>query len=148
MESVSQFSRSVVSNSLSWNGMQHARPPCLSPTPRAYWTHVCWVNDAIQPSHPLSFPSPASDLSQHQCLLQRVSSSHQVAKVLEFQLQSESFNKYSGLISFRMEWLELLAVQALLPNSLREDSASICWSFTFIYRNKETMGETEGNLKK
>ena len=55
-------------------------------------THVHWVGDAIQPSHPLSSPSlPALNLSQHQGLLTWVSSSHQVAKVLEFQLQHQSF---------------------------------------------------------
>ena len=55
-------------------------------------THVHWVSDAIQPSHPLSFPSPpALNLSQHQGLFQWVSSSYQVAKVLEFQLQYQSF---------------------------------------------------------
>ena len=55
-------------------------------------THIHWVSDAIQPSHPLSSPSPSiSNLSQHQGLFKRVSSSHQVAKVLEFQLQYQSF---------------------------------------------------------
>ena len=55
-------------------------------------THVHWVGDVIQPSHPLSFPSPpAFHLSQHQGLFHWVSSSHQVAKVLEFQLQHQSF---------------------------------------------------------
>ena len=55
-------------------------------------THVHWVDDATQPSHPLSSPSPpALNLSQHQGLFQRVSSLHQVAKVLEFQLQHQSF---------------------------------------------------------
>ena len=55
-------------------------------------THVHWVGDAIQPSHPLSSPSPpAFNLSQNQGLFQWVSSSHQVAKVLEFQLQHQSF---------------------------------------------------------
>ena len=54
--------------------------------------HVHWVSDAIQPSHPLSSPSPpALNLAQHQGLFQWVSSSHQVAKVLEFQLQHQSF---------------------------------------------------------
>ena len=54
--------------------------------------HVHWVSDNIQPSHPLSPPSPpALNLSQHQGLFQWVSSSHQVAKVLEFQLQHQSF---------------------------------------------------------
>ena len=56
------------------------------------WTHVHWVDDAIQPSHPLSSPFlPAFNLSQHQGLLKWVSSSHQVARVLEFQLQHQSF---------------------------------------------------------
>ena len=54
-------------------------------------THVHWVSNAIQPSHPLLFPSPAFNLSQHQGLFQWVSYSHHVAKVLEFQLQHQSF---------------------------------------------------------
>ena len=55
-------------------------------------THMHWVSDAIQPSHPLLSPSPPSfSISQHQCLLKGVSSLHQVAKVLEFQLQHQSF---------------------------------------------------------
>ena len=54
-------------------------------------THVRWVSDAIQPSHPLSSSSPALNLSQHQGLFQWVSSSHQVAKILELQLQHQSF---------------------------------------------------------
>ena len=55
-------------------------------------THVHGVGDAIQPSHPLSSPSPpALNLSQHQGLFEGVSSSYQVAKVLEFQLQLQSF---------------------------------------------------------
>ena len=53
------------------------------------WVH--WVSDAIQPSHPLSSPSPAFSLSQHQGLFQWVSSSHKLARILEFQLQHQSF---------------------------------------------------------
>ena len=75
-------------------------------------THVHRVSDAIQPSHPLSSPSPpAFNLSQHQGLFQWVSSLHRVAKVFEFQLQHQSSNEYSGLIAFRMDWFDLLAVQ-------------------------------------
>ena len=60
--------------------------------PEPTQTHVHWVGDAIQPSHPLSSPSPpALNLSQHQGLFKWVSSLHQVAKVLEFQLQHQSF---------------------------------------------------------
>ena len=60
--------------------------------PELTQTHVHWVGDAIQPSHPLSSPSPpAFNLPQNQGLFQWVSSSHQVAKVLELQLQHQSF---------------------------------------------------------
>jgi len=68
-------------------------------------THVHRVGDAIQPSHPLSSPSPpAFNLSQHQGLLQRVSSSHQVAKVLELQLQHQSF-QWIFRTDFLLIWL-------------------------------------------
>ena len=84
-----QFSRSVVSNTLRPHGLQHARPPYLSPTPGVYPN---WVGDAIQPFHPLSSASPPSfSLCQHQGLFQWLSSSHQVAEVLELQLQHHSF---------------------------------------------------------
>ena len=60
--------------------------------PKFAQTHVHWVNDAIQPSHPLpSPPPPAFNLSQHQGLLKWVSSSHQVVRLLELQLQHQSF---------------------------------------------------------
>ena len=60
--------------------------------PEATQTHIHCVSDAIQPSHPLLSPSPpALNLSQHQGLFKRVNSSHQVAKILEFQLQHQSF---------------------------------------------------------
>ena len=87
-------------------------------------THVHWVSDAIQPSHPLSSPSPpAFSLSQHQGLFKWVSSLHQVAKVLEFQLQHLSFQWYSGLISFKMDWFDLLGVQGTLKNLLQHHSS-------------------------
>ena len=77
-------------------------------------THVHWVSDAIQPSHLLSCPSPpALNLSQHQGLFQWVNSSHQVAKGLEFSFNISPSNEHSGLISFRMDWLDLHAVQGL-----------------------------------
>ena len=87
-------------------------------------THVHWVGNAIQPSHPLSSPSPSSfNLSQHQGLFQWVSSSHQLTKVLEFQLQHQSYNEYSELISFRMDWLDLLAVQGTLKSLVQHHSS-------------------------
>ena len=98
-------------------------------------THVNRVSDAIQPSHPLSSPSPpAPNPSQHQSLFQWVNSSHEVAKVLEFQLQHQSFNEYSGLISFRIDWLDLPAVQGSLKSLLQHHSskASYFWHLAFI----------------
>ena len=65
--------------------------PVYHQLPELAQSHVHWVGDAIQPSHPLSPSSPAFILSQHQGLFKWVSSSHQVAKVLEFQLQHQSF---------------------------------------------------------
>ena len=86
-----QMSHSVVSNSLRPHGLQHGLP-VHHQLSEFTQTHVHWVSDAIQPSHPLLSPSPSTlNLSQHQGLFQWVSSSHQVAKVLEFQLQHPSF---------------------------------------------------------
>ena len=98
-------------------------------------TYVHWVGDAIQPSHPLSSPShPALNLSQHQGLFQWVSSSHQVAKILEFQLQPQSFQWIIPMISFRMDWLDLFAVQGTLKSLLWHHSskASILWCSAFF----------------
>ena len=84
--------------------------------PEFIQTHVHWVSDAIQPSHPPSSPSPpALNLSQHQVLFKWVNSSHQVAKVLE----------HPGLISFRMDWLDLLAVQGTLKSLLQHHSSKV-----------------------
>ena len=85
-------------------------------------THIHWVGDAIQPSHPLLSPSPpAFNLSQHQSLFQWVSSLHQVGKLmLSFSFNISPSNEYSGLISFRMDWLDLLAVQGTLRSLLQQ----------------------------
>ena len=83
-----QFSRSVVSDSLRPHESQHARPPCPSPTPRVH-SNSCPSNRWCHPSHPLSSPSPPAPIpSQHQDLFQWANSSHQVVKVLQFQLCS------------------------------------------------------------
>ena len=72
--------------------------------------------------HPLELPSPpAFSLSRHQDLFQWVSSSHQVAKVLEFQLQHQSFQW--GLISFRIDWFDLSAVQGTLKSPLQHHNS-------------------------
>ena len=78
-------------------------------------THVHQVGDAIQPSYPLSSPSlPAFNLSQLQGLFQWVSSLHQEAKVLEFQLQHQSIQWIFRTIFFRIDWFDLLLVQGNL----------------------------------
>ena len=102
-----QFNRSVVSNSLWPHEPQHTSLPVHHQLPESTQTHVHWVGDAIQPSHPLSSPSPfALNLSQYHGLFQWVSSSHQVAKVLEFQLQHQSFHWiWTGWISLQSKGL-------------------------------------------
>ena len=77
---------------------------------------------------------PPFNLSQRQGLCKWVSSSHQVAKVLEFQLQHQSFHEHPGLISFRMDWLDLLAVQVTLKSFLQHHTskASILWPSAFF----------------
>ena len=103
--------------------------------PELSQTQVHQVSDAIQPSHPLPSPSPpAFNHSQHQGLFKWVCSSHQVAKVLEFQLQHQSFQWIFGLISFRIDWFDLLAVQQTLKSLLQHHSskASIFWCSAFF----------------
>ena len=89
-----QFSSVAQSCPILCDPMAHSMPglPVYHQLQESTQTHVHWVGDAIQPSHPLSFPSPpALNLSQHQGLFKWVSCSHQVAKVLEIQLQYQSF---------------------------------------------------------
>ena len=93
-------------------------------------THVHWVSEAIQPSHSLSSPSPpAFNLSQHQGLFKWVSSWHQWPKYWSFSFSISPSNEYSRLISFRMDWWDLLAVQGNLKSLLQYHSskASILW---------------------
>ena len=95
--------------------------------PQFTQTHVHWVCDATQPSHPLSSPSPpALNLSQHQGLFKWVSSSHQVAKVLEFQLLL-SYNPVIALLAFIPEKLKLMFTQKLYTNV----------SSSFIYNSQK-----------
>ena len=87
-------------------------------------THVHRVSDAIQPSHPLSSPSPpAPNPSQHQSLFQWVNSSHEVAKVRSYSFSIIPSKEHPGLISFRMDWLDLLAVQGTLKSLLQHHNS-------------------------
>ena len=114
--------------------------PVLHQLPEPAQTHVHWDSDIIQPSHPPSSPSPpAFNLSYYQGLFQWVSFLHQVAKVLEFQLQHRFIvcsNEQQGLISFRMDWLDLLAVQgtlkSLLPYHSSKTSILKCSAFFIL----------------
>jgi len=124
------FSRSVVSDSLGPHGLQHARLLCspLSPgvcsdsSPLSWW---CSSHSLLSLS---LFPF---NLSQHQDLFQWISFSHQVAKVLEFHLSISPSNEYPGLVSFRIDWLEILAVQGILK-SHHNLKALILWCSTFF----------------
>ena len=129
-----QFSCSVMSDSLRPQGLQHARPPCPSPTPRVY-SNSCPLSQWCQPPHPLLSPSPSAfNLSQHQGFCKWVSSLHQVAKVLEFQLQHQSFQWLFRTDFFRMDWLDLPAVQGTLKSLLQHHSskALILWHSAFF----------------
>ena len=100
--------------------------PVLHCLPEFAQTHVHWVGDAIQPSHPLSsLSSPVLSFPQHQGPFLWVSSSHQAAEVLELQLQHQSFQEYLGLISFRINWFDLLSVQGTLEPSRAQQFKSI-----------------------
>ena len=120
--------------------MNHNMPvfPVHHQLPEFTQTHVHWVGDAIQLSHPLSFPSPSAlNLSRYQGLFKWVSSSNQVAKVLDFQLQHQSFQWTPRTDLFRMDWLDLPAVQGTLKSLLQHHSskASIlsCSVFFIVY---------------
>ena len=99
--------------------MDCSTPPCPSPAPRVY-PNSCPLCQWCQPtiwSSVIPFSS-CLHLSQHQGLFKWVSSLHQMAKVKELQLQHQSFNEYSELISFRINWFDLLAVQGILKSFL------------------------------
>ena len=94
-----------MSDSLRPHELQHTRLPCPSLSPEFAQTHVHWVGDSIQPSHPLLPPSPpVLNLSQHQGLFQWVGFSHQMAKVLELQLQYQPF-QWIFSVDFLEDWV-------------------------------------------
>ena len=87
-------------------------------------THVHRVGDTTQPSHPLSSPSPlALNLSQHQGLFNESALLIRWPKYWGFSFNISPSNEYSGLISFRMDWLDLLAVQGTLKSLLKHHSS-------------------------
>ena len=105
-----QFSRSIVSHSCDPMDCSTPGLPVHHQLLEFTQTHVHWIGDPIQPSHPLSSPSPlAFNLYRHQGLFQWVSSSNQVAKVLEFQFQHQSFQ---WLFWFPLEWRGWISLQS------------------------------------
>ena len=103
--------------------------------PELIQTHIHRVGDAIQPSHPLLSPSPpACNLSQHQGLFYESVLHIRWPKYWSFSFRISPSNEYSGLISFRIEWLDLLAVQGTLKSLLQYHSskASILWHSVFF----------------
>ena len=128
-----QFSRSVVSDSLRPHELQHARPPCPSPTPSvhpnscpsSWWCHPA-ISSSVVPfsSRPQSFLASGSSQMSH--LFTSVSQS--------FSFNISPSNEYSGLISFRKDWSDLLAVQGTLKSFLQHHNskASILWCLAFF----------------
>ena len=130
-----QFSHSVVSNSLRPRGLQHARLPYLLPIPRPYsnscrlswWCHPT-ISSSVVPfsSHLQSFPASGSFPMRVLCI--------RWPKYWSFSFSISPSNEYSGLISFRMDWLDLLAVQGTLKSFLQHHSskASILQHLAFF----------------
>ena len=116
-----QFSRSVMSNSLKPHGLQHTRPPCPSPTSEAYsnscplsqWCHPTISSSVVLFSSCLqSFPASGS------FQINQLSASGSHLKYWNFSFSISPSNECSGLISFRMDWVDLLAVQGTLESLL------------------------------
>ena len=116
----------VLSNSLLPHELQHARLPYPSLTPGVYsnsWPSSWWCHPTIS-SSVVPFSSCLQSFLAAG-LFHWVSSSHQVAKVLELQLQHSPSDEYSGLISFTIDWLDLVAVQGTLKSLLQHHSSKV-----------------------
>ena len=132
-----QFSSVAQSCPTLWpHESQHARPPCPSPTPGVHsnscplsqWCHPA-ISSSVVPFSSCSQSLPASVFSNESTLRMRWRKA-----ILEFQLQHQSFHEHPGPISFRMDWLDLLAVQGTLKSLLQHHSskASILWCLAFF----------------
>ena len=121
-----QFSSVTQSCPTLCNPVNRSTPglPVHHQLPKSTQTHVHWVDDAIQPSHPLSSPSPpAFNLSQLQGLFQWVSSYIRWPKYWSFSFNISPSSEHPWLISFKMDWLDLLAVQGTLKSLLQHHSS-------------------------
>ena len=134
--SLVKFSSVIQSCPTLCNTMNCSMPgfPVHHQLPESTQIHVHWVSDAIQPSHPLSSPSPALNLSQHQGFSNESAHLKWWPKYWSFSFNISPFNEYSGPISFRMDWLDRLAVRGTLKSLLQHhcSKASILWCLAFF----------------
>ena len=113
-----------MSDSLRPHESQHAGPPCHHQLPEFTQTYVHWVSDAIQPSHPQSSPLPPfPNYSQHQVFFNESTLHMRQPKYCSFSFSIIPSKEIPGLISFRMDWLDLLAVQGTLKSLLQHHSS-------------------------
>ena len=122
-----QFSHSVVSDSLQPHGLQHARPPCPSPTPRVH-SNSCPVVESVMPSSHLILCRPLLLLPPIPPSIRVFSNESTLCmrwplKYWSFSFSISPSNEHPGLISFRMDWLDLLAVQGTLKSLLQHHSS-------------------------
>ena len=132
----SQFSHSVMSDSLQPHGLQHTRPPCPSPTPRVY-SNSCplsrWCHPTIS-SSVVTLLLPPSIFPSIRALSNELALHIRWPMFWSFSFSINPSNEYSGLISFRIDWLDLLAVQGTLKSLLQHHSskASVLWCSAFF----------------
>ena len=131
-----QFNHSVVSDSLQPHGLQHARPPCPSPTPGAY-PHSCALSWWCHPTISSSVVPFASCLQSFRASGSFLMSLHiRWPKYQSFSFNISPSNEHPGLISFRMDWLDLLAVQGTLKSLLQYRSSKelilLCSAFFIV----------------
>ena len=109
----------------SCNPMDYSTPgfPVLHYFPELAQTHVHWVSDAVQPSHPLLPTSSAFSLSQHQSLFNESALHIRWPTYWSFSFHISPCNEYWGLISFRIDWFDLLAIQGTLKSLLQHHSS-------------------------
>ena len=134
--SLVQFSCSVMSDSLQPHGLQHARPPCPSPTPGVYsnscplsqWCHPT-ISSSVIPFSSCLQSFPASGYFSNELVL-----CIRWPKYWSFSFSISPSNEHPGLISFRMNWLDLLVVQGTLKSLLQHHSlkASVLWHSAFF----------------
>ena len=121
-----QFSSVAQSCQTLCDPMNHSAPGLLVPhqLPEFTQTYVHRVSDIIQPSHPLSSPSPLAPIPPSIRVFSNESTLHmRWPKYWSFSFSISPFNEHPGLISFRMEWLDLLAVQGTLKSLLQHHSS-------------------------